>query len=178
MHYENYGEFAVPVSDVGLVNRTLNARRDFWEEVNDQGRAGLADAVGCYVFGIRAGGGITPWYVGKTDNQSFERECFQADKINCYNDVLANYDRGTPVILLTARTTNNGRLCRPTRNEYEDVRALEKILIGLAYKKNWNICNVQGTRLLGDLVVPGIFNSDNRRITGPTRSLRLALGLT
>ena len=77
-----------------LVNRRMCAR--FWQSV-EQGEPGLAKAVGCYVFGIRAGRGAKPWYVGKTEMRSFKGECLTPDKLNKYNEALNGRRSGTAI---------------------------------------------------------------------------------
>jgi hypothetical protein len=106
--------------------------RDFW-----QANPGIANQKGCYVFGIRAGKGITPLYVGKTA-RCFERECFADHKVaRHFNPALARKGRGTPVLFFVVprvrRGKPNGRI----------IKDLESFLIQVASVKNPRLSNVQ-----------------------------------
>lgn len=101
----------------------------FWDKV------GLGERIGCYIFGMRVGRGVSPWYVGKTANR-FDAECFTDNKCNKYNQVLARH--GTPVMYLVVLHTT------PGRNNESAIGSLEKFLIQGAYARNAEIKNVQG----------------------------------
>jgi hypothetical protein len=62
----------------------------------------IANGVGCNVFGIRAGKGMTPLYVGKA-TKSFAEETFAADKLNKYYYGLTQYRKGTPIFFCPIR---------------------------------------------------------------------------
>lgn len=89
---------------------------------------------GCYVFGLRAGKGCTPWYVGKTKDQSFKKECFGHFQLHKYNDVLFRHN-GTPVIYFVAGSGNKNVLPKRIINE------LEHFLIQQGRYANPNIRN-------------------------------------
>jgi hypothetical protein len=40
------------------------------------------------IFGLKAAGGIKPYYVGKTSGQNFTNEVFTADKMLKYRDAM------------------------------------------------------------------------------------------
>ena len=73
-----------------LVERTSIDK--FWD---DQDKADLANAVGCYVFGFRAGGGLLPVYVGQSKT-GFRHECFEHHKLTHYNTAIARGSRARP----------------------------------------------------------------------------------
>jgi len=133
--FEVHGPFEIPTY-AGQAARLIRA---------DEGRSffsnypALAKAAGCYVFGMRAGRGITPFYVGKACH-TFEQECFAPDKINRYNEALVDYTRGSPVLFLVALPIRRGR-----RNS-QAIGELEDFLIQNGVARNPDLLNVKGTR--------------------------------
>jgi hypothetical protein len=71
----------------GRAGRTIT----FWEKNSD-----LANLRGCYVFGIR-NRGLTPGYVGKA-TKAFKSEVFAPHKLTRYQQFLADYQKGTPIL--------------------------------------------------------------------------------
>jgi hypothetical protein len=128
-----------------------DALDDFWEN------AGCADRIGCYVFGIRSGGGTLPYYAGRTVN-SFANECFTADKLTKYHYVLMDVARGRPVMYFAVLDVTRGR-----PNETA-IRALEERLIGLGTQRNPRMANVSNTRE-EDIVVHGVLGPRRGRPT-------------
>lgn len=122
---------------------------------------GLSEACGCYVFGIGTSGakGPRPWYVGKAERQSFEKECFTPHKMAIYNDAIENYVRCLPVLFLYARVVQSGRFSNPSKSTHRDVGFLENVLIGYALDRNGDLSNIKQTALLRNLKVPGLLNS-------------------
>lgn len=108
--------------------------RDFWDK-NQQYRARR----GCYVFAIRAGGGITPLYVGKA-TKSFKQEVFATDKLAKYQRGLADYLKGTPVLFLLIAPQKKGAPNKAVIKELEDY------LIQTAVTVNPDLLNVRGTK--------------------------------
>ena len=150
--------------------------KEFWDKVRQKSQD-LPEACGCYIFSLKNGSNIVPWYVGKTEKMSFSRECFQATKINYFNEVLIDR-RGTPLLFLLPRQTAlQKRFSFPTKRGYRDIDFLETMLIGLALEKNKNLMNIKKTTLLKQMVVPGIINSPQARPTKPVADLRNTLGL-
>lgn len=47
----------------GNIDRSAKSKRTFWS-VTEQNEDGISNACGCYIFAIRAGRGITPYYIG------------------------------------------------------------------------------------------------------------------
>lgn len=76
--------------------------RQFWEK-----NAEIAESRGCYVFGIRAGKGLTPAYVGKA-TKTFKQEVFSHHKLTRYQQFLANYQKGTPILFFVVAPTKRG----------------------------------------------------------------------
>jgi hypothetical protein len=147
------GPVVIPVRTGRAGGKSIDRDRlhEFWED------AGCAERIGCYVFGIRTGRGTLPYYAGRTLN-SFEYECFTADKLTKYHYVLMDVTRGTPVMFFAMLDVTRGR-----RNE-SAVRALEERLIGIGTQRNPRMANVSNTRE-DDLVVNGVLGPRHGRPT-------------
>ena len=129
---------------------------EFWAKHPD-----IADACGCYVFGVRNGRGIFPGYVGKAAN-GFGREVFQPHKLNHYHQYLAHRRKGTPVLFFLMAERNRGRL-----NE-RAISECEQELIILAKRTNPELANVRGTKGPA-FVIPHITEGTRGR---PSKSAR------
>jgi len=157
-------------------NRLGLFENSFWNQV-EVAAGDLSKACGCYVFALKHGNNIVAWYVGKTERRTFGHECFQATKINYYNEALIDHN-GTPLLFLLPRLTAAGnRFSKPTSGKYRDIDYLETMLIGIALERNRELLNVKKTRLLREIVVPGIINSPQGAPAQPQRDLKKALGL-
>jgi hypothetical protein len=108
---------------------TAEAGPELFERAN-----GLGDEVGCFVFAIRAGPGMTPWYVGKTAN-GFRWECFQPHKLNKYNEALVRAGYGTPILFFVVYPRTRGRVSKVAIDE------LETFLIQVARNRNPALLN-------------------------------------
>ena len=109
--------------------------KSFWQRVSATD-AYLPAACGCYVFALKNGANILPWYVGKTERATFQRECFQATKINYYNDIMIRHNGQALLFLIPRLTSAGNKYSKSTRGKYRDVDFLEFMLIGLAYERN------------------------------------------
>ena len=147
-----------------------------WERVEGTHR-GLPEACGCFVFGVRTGGGQKPWYVGQANKRAFRHEVFADHKLKYYTDVVLNQERGSPVVYLVARSTPTQRLSRPSEVGYRDIDALELILIGQALRRNPDLCNKKATRLYRDMMVHGVMNSAPGNRGTSALGLRLMMGI-
>jgi hypothetical protein len=170
--YQVFGAFKLS-KDGYLVDRSRCA--EFWETA-ERCETGLSKAVGCYIFGIRAGKGIKPWYVGMTDRQGFKGECWTPDKLNRYNEALNRHKKGTAVLYLIARRTKGGRFAKPRKNGIGDVRALENLLIGTCLSRNRKLLNVKKTKHPRGIVVPGYMNEQPGARSRAARELARLLG--
>lgn len=172
MNYEIFGDFPVPRTP-GKRGVSAENRRTFRAQLEAK-HPGLASAVGCYVFAIRAGRGILPWYVGKTCKQGFVQECFEPHKLNHYNEVLYSKERGTPVLYLVARTTTSGRFSRSM--PATEGKFLESMLIGMAVQRNKSLRNIVHTKFLQQLRVPGLVNPGKGPPRGPVADFKRMIG--
>lgn len=149
--------------------------KPFWKMVDDE-VDGLSGACGCYIFALKNGDNLKAWYVGKAEKLTFAQECFSPAKRLIFNDVLLERN-GTPLLFLLPRLTPNGKLSKPTRNAYDDIEFLETMLIGVAIEENPELTNLQKTKYLREMRVPGVINSPQARPTRAVADLRNALGL-
>lgn len=156
INFKTFGPFEIKLDEYGNIP---NSMTDFWATVELK-YSGLSAARGCYLFGIRTSGGprIVPWYIGKTNYQTFESECFKAHQRKHYSRAINFYDRAKPFLYLIAQMTKNGkRLYRgqaPTSIEF-----LETYLIGFGLRANKDLLNKRDTKLYREVVMPGFLNS-------------------
>lgn len=160
MQYEIFGGFEVPRTEKKNCVDTAE-KKAFWHSVEEHAE-GLASALGCYVFAMRAGKGARPWYVGKTCRQGFSRECFESHKLVYYNEVISGQN-GTPLMYFVARMTPGGRFSSVAPQS--EVEFLENFLIGAALQVNESLKNRAQTKFLQEMHVPGLINP--RRGTPP-----------
>ena len=162
-----YGPLSIDLDDDGNIPRSM---RGFWASA-DELRSGLRGAKGCYVFGIRSSGGsrITPWYIGKTNNQTFEGECFKPHQRVHYGYALNKYVRKRPVMYLIPQLATGGKLYRGRAGRA--IEFVEKYLIGFGLFANEDILNKKDTKLYNEVVVPGLLNSGKGKRSFATKSL-------
>ena len=173
-NYDLFGPFNIPRTD-NLQRVDKKGLREFWREVETENESnrGLATARGCYIFGIRAGKGATPWYVGKA-TKTFRQECFTSHKLVHYNDVLLNR-KGTPVLFLLARMTPTGKFIKTLKAP--EANWVERILIHHCLNANSELCNVSGTALSSEVVIPGLLNNPRGQPSEASQNLRKLLSL-
>lgn len=176
MFFFPYGPTILPKANNGLIDNTRDSLAKFWSEVEEEVEGGLADAVGCYIFSIRAGRGILPWYVGLAEKQSFKQECFTAHKINHYNNAIAKR-KGTPLLTFIAKYTETDRFAKPSINGHPDIQFLEDALIYNCIRKNAALMNFANTKFLREMVVHGFLNNPPGRDCDSVTSFRCLLGL-
>jgi hypothetical protein len=119
----------------GRAGRTITDDnvRAFWEKNSD-----LANLRGCYVFGIR-NRGLTPGYVGKA-TRAFKSEVFAPHKLTRYQQFLADYQKGTPIIYFAVAPRQRGA---PNASH---IQQLEDFLIQAGVAANSNLMNIKGTK--------------------------------
>jgi hypothetical protein len=171
MKFEPYGPFTLPRSN-GAVDR--NKKKPFWGKI-EKSHPSLSNAVGCYIFAVKAGKGFTPWYVGKTEKLSFGRETWQDGKLLIYGEVIRKYNRGKPVLFLLAKVTSKGKFTKPTkRRNLGSVSALEEMLIGTCLQRNRELLNKKLVKYRA-MHVPGYLNDQRGKRTKEAESLALLL---
>ena len=166
MNFDVFGGF--PISGAGV-------DFEFWQSV-DKERSGLSRACGCYIFAIRNGNNVMAWYVGKTEKQTFRARMSSRAHRSRLKRLSEEY--GELQIVLLAALTNTGRFMQPRENGCPDIDFLEKMLIGMALRKNAKLSNIAITRMLNNMSVPGVLNSRPGQPTRAARVLKNALGIS
>jgi hypothetical protein len=137
---------------------------DFWES-----NPKFAHRKGCYVFGIRAGKGNTPGYVGKA-TKSFKQEVFTGHKLSRYHQFLVDYAKGTPVFFFLAAPVKKGK---PNDKK---ISAIERYLISLGITANEDLLNERDTKAL-DWGIKGVVRGGKGKSTKGTQAFRLMMGI-
>jgi hypothetical protein len=132
----------------------------FWEENPE-----LADEIGCYIFGLRTGGGLTPIYVGQSKT-GFKRECFQHHKLTYYNEAVVTHT-GTPIMFFVVRDSG------PTGSLETCLDQVEHYLIQLAVQHNPDLANVKRV----EWSISGLFHSGRGQPSASAKALRQILGV-
>ena len=144
--------------------------------VLEQEEDGLSESCGCYVFGKRAGNGITPWYIGQACKTPMLKEALNSSNITNYNHIL-NGASGTPVLFVIPARTPTGKLRSRPSKSLKSLSFLERWLIAEAIEKNPELFNTKETMMLRSLQVRGIFNAKQGESTAASKELSKALGL-
>lgn len=169
MWFDMYGPFELD----RLEGRLPSRQPDFWKQVQDASALygdkpqGLEQAIGCYAFGLRHGDTLKPWYVGMTVAQGgFRREILQPHKRAHYDEVVKEH-RGVPIMFLMPLLTPEGYFSRDRTGAKPLIQWVEKMLFGVALRRNHLCRNQRDTRFLRNVVVHGIFNSRPPGRQGP-----------
>jgi hypothetical protein len=165
----------VPRQKSGLIAADRNTLNLFWADLDAKLDEEVSEGIGCYVFSVRAGRGVLPWYVGKAEKQSFRSECFAAHKVNHYNNIIASR-RGTPLLTLIAKYTPTKRLVKPRSSDHRDIDFLETMIISAAIRRNPDVFNIRDTMLLREMTVPGMLNTPRGKSHGSVASFRALMG--
>lgn len=172
MYFEMYGPF-----EVGRIDGQVPSRQPaMWKQVREAsmkagyGETELETSIGCYAFGIKHGDTLRPWYVGMTAAKGgFRAEIFQKHKLDHYNDVVAER-RGTPIMFLMPLLTPEDRFSRDRGASVPLIQWVEKMLFGVALKRNPECRNKRDTKFLRNVEVRGVFNSRRKGPAGATVS--------
>ncbi|WP_336801348.1 hypothetical protein [Kaistia sp. MMO-174] len=172
-YFATYGPYEIPRSG-GKIN---GRQSDFWrgiEELPDS--EGISTAIGCYLFCIRHGEKIRPWYVGMTRAKlGFRGEIFQEHKQNIYNDCLKK-QTGRPVIFLFPLITDGSdRFSKAASSKRREIEWLEIQLMGFAHRRNPNISNVRDMSFLRNIEVLGLIGRRRGRPFREAQLIRKAL---
>ena len=106
---------------------------------------------GCYVFGIRAGKGARPIYVGMTMSQNLIAEAFNERNVNLVNDYI-NRQKGNPVIYIVYQKAGRGG---PAKNCIPEI---EEFLVARCAKRNPKLINVHMNKK-ASWSIAGVINS-------------------
>lgn len=171
MRFVVYGPYELKRDADNWFEKRQNSQ--FWKEV-EKDEPGLSDACGCYVFRIVAGKGAKPWYVGKTEEQTFKEECFSKSKMDTYTKAFKGRKSGTAqLILLALDKKKKDGFRKPAQKDKEAIGVLELLLITRAFEKNPKLLNTQGTKGTDKkLEVEGFLNTSQLARGGPAKDLR------
>ncbi len=144
-----------------------NHASEFWEQ---EDATLVAPKQGCYVFGLRAGKGITPWYVGRT-SRSLKKECFHYHKLAHYNKVLFRGVKGRPVMFFVVPEGGRKTVSAKT------LKDMEKSLIQTALFKNPRIANTKNTKNIPHWGIAGVVRSGKGKSSATSRKFKSMMGL-
>lgn len=137
--------------------------------IAQMGYAELNYLRGNYVFGLRAGKGFTPYYVGKALKSGLLIEAMNSRNRLQYNKCISNY-KGTPVMFF---------LLPPIRKGKDNLRVLseaEKFLIEIAYLKTGDyLINKQHAKI-PKWGINGVIRSEKGRSTLASRKFKSMMG--
>lgn len=151
----------------------------FWDRAEEKTELNLRGACGCYIFAIKHGNSLRPWYVGKAERTDFNTECFNGNN----KETLKSLHRknGTLLIFLLPALTERGRLRRIPRNPRrmgdEYIERLEGMLMSMAFRVNEEIINVQGLAWRRNIEIPGFINTRQGPPPREAQDLKRMLGL-
>jgi hypothetical protein len=91
----------------------------------------------------------------------FRGEVFEQHKLNHYNKVLSS-QQGSPIMFLMPLLTPDGKFSRDRNTTKPLIEWVEKMLLGVAVRKNPDCRNKRDTRYLRKVVVNGVFGAQGR----------------
>jgi len=97
----------------------------------------------------------------------FRAEVFQKHKFDHYNEAIRE-NRGTPVMFLMPLLTPEDRFSRDRTTSAPLIRWVEKMLFGVALRRNPECRNRRDTKYLRNVEVRGVFNSKRCGPAGAT----------
>ncbi|MBQ7188000.1 MAG: hypothetical protein IJR99_01145 [Kiritimatiellae bacterium] len=127
------------------------------------------DKKGCYIFSLRTGNGILPYYVGMT-LRSFAEEAFSDQKISKHYRHIVAKNNGTPLMTFVALVPTRGR---PPETV---IRILESELIKMAYYRNSRLTNRKGIPK-ERWAIKGVIRNDQGAPTKEERAFKKLMGL-
>lgn len=161
----------------GFELRRDEGRAAFWDRAEEETELNLRNACGCYIFAIKHGKSLKPWYVGKAERRDFSTECFSGRNRNIL--CCLHCKNGTLRIFLLPALTEGGKLRGiPGRRGDEYIKHLEEMLIRMAWGVNKELINVQGVAWRRNIVIPGFINSGQGPPRREAQDLKMMLGLS
>jgi hypothetical protein len=161
------GPFRVPFHCArnGAKLITNNAKAIFWSEKARKYRS----RIGCYIFAINNGRHYSPGYIGVATS-SFGGEVFTESKLNRYNEAMADYKKGRPVLFLVVAPLGRGK---PAKSK---ALALEKYLIQTVKAAHPRLRNKIGTSI-PRWGIAGVLRGGKGKTAGSARALRRIMGI-
>jgi hypothetical protein len=163
--------------NIAASNRTCAAgQSEIWKAADEYDQ-GLSKAIGCYLFCLKHGESLKPWYVGMTVARSgFKGEVFQAHKLQIYNEILSQSTVKRPVLFLFPLWTSANRFSRAYASSRPKIAWLERTLMGMAYAQNPDLSNIRDMVKLRTIAVSGLLGPKQPgRQTSGVKQVRKAL---
>jgi hypothetical protein len=139
---------------------------DLW---NRTGLSELAAGRGCYVFAVKRGKAMLPFYVGLTETASFKREVFNPSNIQKYRRAVGTGKKYKAYLFLLVHP--------PTKKtgSPRHIGDLERFLITAAWARNPSVANSKGISK-PKWIVPGVTSAVKGKATKSAQALRDAMG--
>lgn len=152
--FDVYGPFEIERNEGDV----FRSKQSMWDQVDNSDEE-LRSTIGCYMFCIRNGSNIVPWYVGMTvRKEGFYGEVFEDHKLDLYNFVTDR--RGVREMfffpLMTGDMTDVGRFSRSRSAKKPVILWLEKVLMGIALERNPELLNTRDLTLPRSVTVRGL----------------------
>lgn len=173
MKYHPFGPIEIPRLN-SRIDRHKDSLKEFWNIFDDL-KYGISNSVGCYIFSLRAGKGILPWYVGMAEKQTFKNECFTVHKLLYYNECLS-LRKGTPFLTLIPKFTKTERYAKKSKNGHRDIQFLETLLIATCLRRNPKLMNIKATKMLREMKLSGFINTGKGRQDLSVRAFKNLIG--
>ena len=175
MRFKVYGPYNIGVEEGHARWIDKEDTDNFWKKIRRDSRGDeydLPNACGVYLFAM---GGVEgrkkgtaaqtlPWYVGKAEKQTFQKECFNFKNLYYFNSVLTNEykGRGTPRLFLLARVGEDDKPSPPAKEEqYLGVRFVEEMFIQMSLSANSELLNKSTTKMARETSIRGLLNTKN-----------------
>ncbi|RDJ20123.1 hypothetical protein DWF00_16570 [Bosea caraganae] len=159
--FDVYGPYDIEVDGT----QVPASQKALWEQVREE--EGLEESIGCYMFCIRRGGIILPWYIGMTVAvKGFRGETFTPHKIDIYNDCLQRQS-GQPQLfifpfMIKPDENANLRFSLDRTRGRRIIKWLEKTLMGMALSRNDELANLRDASLPRSVSVRGVLGAPLR----------------
>ena len=173
LKYKTFGPFDIERDSGRLAESALE---NFWAARGRDSQSGLDGAIGVYVIVVQAkkNSSAKPWYVGRTDRQSFKKRLTQQQLH--FRQVLEKAKRGKlQIYLLALQTPGKSAFRKPTKTKISSNDWLESLLIGSCLNCNKHLVNASKVRHLKTLVVPGFLNNKKGKLDYAAASLKRTL---
>jgi hypothetical protein len=159
------GPYAVPFEQ--RPGGRILLHKKFWKQ---GGFDELAAERGCCVFGIRAGKGMTPIYVGKA-TRSFKQECFNPANRHKFSNGMADYQKGTPVLYFVRHPSQRGK------TNTKQIEEIENFLIQNVAVRNPDLQNLRGKQA-PKWSIRGVLRSGQGKPTNAESDFKRLIGIS
>ena len=162
--FEPLGPYVVPAGAAKKKYVDKEKVLSFWKKYPK-----LASRTGCYIYGVRAGKGWTPYYIGKA-TRDFESEALSDRNLVHFVNKVLNDRTGTPILFFLAEPLKKGKA------NSRLIADLERYLIANAARTNPSLLNKHGTSI-PSWGIKGILRSGAGKSNAAARELMRRLDL-